>query len=226
MTSHSTVLITGASRGVYLKVQAHCDSRLTLHSKGIGKGLVAVYLANPNTMVIATSRDTSSANSLHSLPKAPGSRLIVVELDVASAESIKSGITSLTSEHSITSLDVVIANAAIASLTHTKLVEVAIPEIQDYVNVNAYGQLELFRAVLPLLRKSEGKAKFVYISSAGGSLTDMSNIIPVAPYGASKALGNFLFKWLALEMDDVLIWAQHPGSVLAIFSADYMLTLS
>jgi len=65
--------------------------------------------------------------------------------------------------------------------------------------VNAYGQLELYKAVVSLLRASKSKAKFVYISSAGGSLTTMSNIVPLAAYGASKALGNFLFKWLALE---------------------------
>jgi norsolorinic acid ketoreductase len=150
--------------------------------------------------------------------------LIIIELDVGSTESIKRGITSLTSEYGITSLDVVVANAAIASLTHTTLADVAVSEIQDYVNVNAYGQLELFRAALPLLRKSEGKAKFVYISSAGGSLTNMSNIIPIAPYGASKALGNFLFKWLALEIEDVWIWAQHPGCASTAFSVNYMLT--
>ncbi|KAF2794220.1 NAD(P)-binding protein [Melanomma pulvis-pyrius CBS 109.77] len=185
MSSSSTVLITGANR---------------------------VYLANPNTTVIATVRDPLSAGSLHSLFKASGSRLVIIKLDVASTESIESGVVSLSSEHGINSLDVVIANAGIAGMT-PKLAEAAISEIQDYINVNGYGQLELYKTVVPLLRKSESKAKFVYISSAGGSLTNMSNVVPLAAYGASKALGNFFMKWLSLETDDVLIWAQHPGMV-------------
>jgi norsolorinic acid ketoreductase len=177
---------------------------------------VTIYLANPNTTVIASVRDLSSAESLHSLPKASESRLVIIKLDVASKESIKSGIASLSSEHGITNLDIVVANAGMAGLTPL-LSDTTISEIQDYVNVNAYGQLELFKAVLPLLRKSERKAKFMYMSSAGGSLKNMSNIVSLAAYGASKALGNYFFKWLALEIDDVLIWAQHPGSVRSAF---------
>ncbi|KAF2013934.1 aflatoxin biosynthesis ketoreductase nor-1 [Aaosphaeria arxii CBS 175.79] len=193
MSAQNTVLITGANRG-------------------IGKGLVAVHLASANTTVIATVRDPSSAENLHSLSKGSGSQLIIIKLDVSSAESIRSGIASLKSDHGISSIDVVVANAGIAGIT-PKLTEADSSEIQTYIDVNAYGQLELFKAVSPLLQQSKTKGKFVYISSAGGSLTTMSNIVPLSAYGASKALGNFLFKWLSLEVDNVLIWAQHPGMV-------------
>jgi norsolorinic acid ketoreductase len=39
----------------------------------------------------------------------------------------------------------------------------------------------------------------------------MSNFVPMSSYGASKALGNYLFKWLSIEQQDIIIWAQHPG---------------
>lgn len=108
----------------------------------------------------------------------------------------------------------------------SKLTDATISEIQNYIDVNAYGQLELYRAVASLLRNSGSNAKFVYMSSAGGSLTSMSNIVPLAAYGASKALGNFLIKWLSLEIDDVLIWAQHPGSARMASYIDDILTLA
>ncbi|KAJ4311993.1 hypothetical protein N0V94_007675 [Neodidymelliopsis sp. IMI 364377] len=134
------------------------------------------------------------------------------EITMGSKESIKRGIAILGSEHNINSIDVVIANAGIAGMT-TKLLDAEISEIQPYIDVNAYGQLELFRTVAPLLRNSKSSTggKFMYMSSGAGSLTAMSNIAPLSAYGASKALGNFLFRWLSLEQQDIVVWAQHPG---------------
>ncbi|KAH7344289.1 hypothetical protein BKA66DRAFT_434337 [Pyrenochaeta sp. MPI-SDFR-AT-0127] len=197
MPSTTTILITGANRG-------------------IGKGLVAKYLATPNSVVIATVRDPTDATSksLENIPRETSSSLIVIGLDVSSSNSIHQAIETLKSTHNIHTLDVVIANAGIAGL-NSQLTEASVSEIQEYIDINAFGQFELFKAVLPLLKasKSNDKGKFVYISSAGGSLTNMYNIVPLSAYGASKALGNFLFKWLALESESVLIWSQHPGMV-------------
>ncbi|CAN9143631.1 unnamed protein product [Alternaria alternata] len=195
MSSTTTVLITGANRG-------------------IGQGLVSAYIGRANTTVIAAVRNVATAESLKSLPKSSGSQLIVIEIDVASSDSIRRGIKSLTAEYELDSLDTVIANAGMA-IKSPKLIEMATQDIQRFVDVNAYGQLELFRAVFPLLRRSKkaAKGKFMYMSSIGGSLTTMDNMLPVAAYGASKALGNFFVKWLSLEQKDVVIWAQHPGLV-------------
>jgi norsolorinic acid ketoreductase len=197
-----TILITGANHG-------------------IGLGLVSLYLSQPPTTVIASVRSHSSASPLRSLPKAPSSRLVVIALDIASTESIKTGITSLPNDHGITSLDVVIANAGVAGTT-PKLRDATISDIQNYINVNAFGQLELYKAVFPLLKRHAGSTssqvepKLIYMSSAGGSLQSMNTIVPLSAYRASKALANFLFKWLALEEtgdDKVLVWCQHPGYV-------------
>ncbi|KAF2184866.1 hypothetical protein K469DRAFT_727067 [Zopfia rhizophila CBS 207.26] len=120
------------------------------------------------------------------------SRLIVIKLDVSSAESINSGTKALTSVHNIYALDLVIANAGIAGMTD-RLALTPVSEIQKYVDVNAYGQLELFRA---------SKGKFVLISSAGGSLTTMNVIVLLGAYAASKALADF-FKMVATEMGQI-----------------------
>ncbi|CAG8908674.1 unnamed protein product [Penicillium egyptiacum] len=166
---------------------------ITGGNRGLGKGLVATYLSTPNTTVIATVRDPSKSESLSTLPKASGSSLF---------------------SHNLGALDIVIASAGISGPTHS-LAEAPVSELQKYIDVNAYGPFELFKAVHPLLPSSsaEKKAKFVYISSAGGSLSAMYNFMPIPAYGASKALANFLFKWLALDNKDMIIWAQNPGNV-------------
>lgn len=114
----------------------------------------------------------------------------------------------LQEEHEVQSLDVAIANAAYAGVTD-KLIDTPIPELQKYIDINVYGPFEVWKATLPLMKA--GKAgRFCFVSSAAGSIASMYNIIPVAPYGASKALGNFLLKWLSPEQKDLLVWCQHP----------------
>lgn len=135
------------------------------------------YLATPNTTVVATVRDASKAASLSSVTKAAGSNVVTITMEMASAESIAAGIEELKTTHKISALDVVVANAGIngptPSLSHTP-----IPEIQKYVDVNAYGPFEVYKATLPLLRASAAagnKPKFVYVSSAAGCMTNMVN---------------------------------------------------
>jgi norsolorinic acid ketoreductase len=57
------------------------------------------------------------AASLRSLPKAACSRLVVIEVDVASVDSIKRGLALLGLEHKINSFDVVLADAGVAALS-------------------------------------------------------------------------------------------------------------
>lgn len=194
---------------------------------GIGKGLVTAYLNRPNTIVIAAVRKAVSAGSLHTLLKASNSRLIVIEIDVASVDTIKSGIASLRTEHNIDKIDVVLANAGNASLSPS-VEQSQISDIQPFVDANAYGQLELYKATAPLLRNSnnEAKPKFMYMSSVAGSATSMNIIADLSAYGASKAFGNFLFRWLSFEQQDILVWAQHPGWVplrCSIYNANWSL---
>lgn len=194
MSQPTTVLITGGNRGN-------------------GNGLVAIYLSTPNTAVIAAVRDpaNSTAQALQSLPKAEESSLIVLQLDVSSTTSIKDGVVALSNEHDISAVDIVIANAGMAEMSD-KLSVLPVSELQKQIDVNAWDNFELFKAVRPMLSSNKDiKGKFVYISSTGGSLNTMHLGLPLPAYGASKALGNFIFKWLSLESDGVIIWSQNPG---------------
>lgn len=166
----------------------------------IGNGLVTAYLQSPNTTVVAAVRNIASTDSLTSSLKSPGSRLVMIEIEVASVRSVNCGVAPLEFDHTIDRLDVVLANAGVAAVSPS-LIRAGVNDIHSFLDVNAYGQLELSRAMAPLLRRtsSGSSGELMYMSSLGGSLTVMSTVAPLAAYGASKALGNFLFRWLSLE---------------------------
>jgi norsolorinic acid ketoreductase len=130
--------------------------------------------------VIATVRDIPKAEAaLTPLPKASGSRVLTVQMEMGSFDTITSGVETLKKTHNISSIDVVIANAGFVGPT-LSLAHAPVSELQPFIDINAYGPFELFKAVLPLLRASsssaENKGKFVYVSSGAGSLNGMLNI--------------------------------------------------
>lgn len=142
---------------------------------GFGKALVEAYLSVPDTTVVATVRDVAKAEaSLSSLSKASGSRVIVMNMEMASAATITSGIETLKTTHNISALDIVIANAGLIAPTPS-LAHASTSDIQTFIDVNTYGPFELCKAVLPLLRAAGSKAQFVYVSSLAGCLNNMQN---------------------------------------------------
>jgi hypothetical protein len=84
---------------------------------GIGKGLLSAYLSRPNHIVIAGLRDPTSASSksLHDLPHGTNSKLIIVKIDSASDTDALAAMAILKSDHNITKLDIVTANAGISN---------------------------------------------------------------------------------------------------------------
>lgn len=87
--------------------------------------------------------------------------------------------------------------------------------------MNAFGPFEVFGAALPMMREGGGggggKARFVLVSSNLGSFGLMGGARGYGLYGASKAMANFLVKWLAGENGgEVVAFAVHPGYVGAV----------
>lgn len=146
---------------------------------------------------------------LNELAKGEGSGLIIQQVDAGSSKSISDAIDSITRSHGIQNLDVVISNAGVGEHVD-KLATTPLPLIQQYIDVNSFGPLLLFQSTLPLLRKSRSP-KFVAITSLAGSFTAVNGILPIAAYGASKALANYFVKYLAVENPDIITWAIHPG---------------
>ncbi|KAB8209558.1 hypothetical protein BDV34DRAFT_210121 [Aspergillus parasiticus] len=170
----TVVLITGANRG-------------------IGKGLLELYLAKPNHTVIAANRnpDHPTSKALADLPTAEGTTLRVIKIDATSA--IDSGI-----DH----IDILIANAGIA-LSWPKVSQVTIEEIQKHVDTNAYGFIRLYQAFLSLLKASHDP-KLVTIGS---------NFIPMrnAAYAPTKVMQHWYTKAISVEEPWLTAFPIDPG---------------
>ncbi|KAL2807742.1 toxin biosynthesis ketoreductase [Aspergillus granulosus] len=183
-------------------------------SRGIGRGLVTHYLARPNTTVIGTVRDTTSANAkqLDSLQKADGSRLILATYVVDSPTSAAEAVSEIQTRHGISHLDLVIANAGICD--HWGPVsEATDADVVSHFEVNTLGLLRLFRAVAPLLQNAP-TPKFVYISTFLASIGSIGQLPSLTgPYGMSKAAGNFMIKKIHAENEHLITLSIDPGLV-------------
>jgi norsolorinic acid ketoreductase len=148
--SQTVVLISGANRG-------------------LGKGLLELYLARPNHIVIAANRDPThiTSKTLTNLPTGTGSRLILVKVDASNESDALEAVKQLSAE-GIDHLDLVIANAGI-SYTWPKVSDLKIADLQAHIETNVYGVLWLYQATLPLLLKSNNP-KWVTIGTAAGWL--------------------------------------------------------
>ncbi|MCJ1381700.1 hypothetical protein MMC17_004811 [Xylographa soralifera] len=184
-------------------------------NKGIGKGFVEKYLSRPNTTVVATVRNTSApdSKSLNHLPKANGSKLIVVRVESTSEIDAVEAVKSLES-HGITKLDIVIANAGIFKLkAFQKVTDMQTADLMEHFNVNTAGVVRLFQATWPLLQKSN-KPKFMVISSGGATIAGMEHVPwTISSYGSSKAAINYLTRRIHFENEKLIAFAVHPGAV-------------
>lgn len=217
MSSTTTYLISGANRGKsFSKHYAYTSAILTV-SQGIGKGLLEQLLLRPNATVIAGVRDIHSPSSkaITSLPTGPKSKAILVYIDNLSEKSMQDAVKSLKTEHGITKLDVVIANAGISNY-YGPAADTPLAEVRDHFEVNTVGSLALFQATWPLL-KSASKPIFVALSTGLASLGDMGNLpVPVAAYGASKAALNYIVRRIHFENPNLIAFPISPGYVLLI----------
>ena len=108
---------------------------ITGANRGIGKGFVEQLLQRPAATVIATARDPAKAASLNDLKKGEGSRLIIVKLDSQVDTDAREAVAQLKDEHGITSIDAVIANAAI-SHSSSPVTKNTPEALRDHFNVN------------------------------------------------------------------------------------------
>jgi len=173
--------------------------------------MVETYLARPNNTVIAVARTTSSAGSLKSLPAGKDSKLIVIAYDSRDTEGPKKAIEELKNQ-GITTIDTVIANAGISS-DYAPVASVSLDVLKSHVEVNAYGPLLLFQAVLPLLLKSSSP-KFAALGTPIASITGMeSRPFPMAAYGMSKVMLHWMVCKAHFDHPELTAFVLDPGFV-------------
>ena len=183
---------------------------------GIGHGLLAAFIARPNTIVIAAIRDSPTSEKAKSMVAAiteigHGSRIIPTQYDAGKQSSAQELVERLKKSEDIAHLDTVIANAGIASQWgDTKDVEPE--EVLTHFKVNTMGPLLLYQATRDLLLAAEGEPKFFLISSVLGSVTKGPYIpFKMVAYGMSKAAGNYFARKTNAEEDRIVVVPVHPG---------------
>jgi norsolorinic acid ketoreductase len=159
---------------------------ITGTTRGIGKGLLELYLKKPNHIVIAGNRDPSDSKStsLHSLPKAEGTTLEIVKIEATSPTDAALAADEITAKFG--HIDILVANSGIANL-FPKFVDVTIEDVKPHIEVNYFGFIRLYQAFRPLLKKAKDP-KWVTIGSSAGFLTVN---MKYTPNSYSKKSANF-----------------------------------
>ncbi|MEU1478636.1 SDR family NAD(P)-dependent oxidoreductase [Streptomyces sp. NPDC005760] len=185
---------------------------ITGANQGMGKQ-VAKELVFDGVTVFVGSRDLARGEKAAA---EIGEGAIALQLDVTDTTSIASAAERIRDETG--RLDLLVNNAAI-STTRTdvrdlselravsKASTVPLDEVRAVWEVNVFGPLAVFQAMLPLLRESP-VARVVNVTSALGSLTTMagpdfpyrSTFEPV--YAASKTALNAVTLAMMIELED------------------------
>ncbi|KAI1078844.1 NAD(P)-binding protein [Whalleya microplaca] len=193
---------------------------ITGANRGIGKGLLQLYLAKPNHTVIAGNRDPDhpTSQALADLPKAQGTSLLVVKIDATVRSDPAEAFKTLESK-GIDHIDILIANVGIA-LSWPKVREVDTDVIQPHVVTNIYGFLWLFQAAIPVLKKAQ-RPIWVTIGSSAAYLTttyaimitSLRNMLPTqnAAYAPTKLTGHWYTKAIHIEEPWLTAFPIDPG---------------
>ena len=151
-----------------------------------------------------------TVTSFSSLPLGAGSKIIPVIINSTDDTSAQSAIELLKSEHGITKLDTVIANAGISNYYGTADIT-PIKEVREHFEVNVVGTILLFQATWPLLKLSS-KPMFVALSTGAASIGDMETIpLPATAYGMSKTAVNYMVRKIHFENPELIAFPISPG---------------
>ncbi|KGO46236.1 Glucose/ribitol dehydrogenase [Penicillium expansum] len=177
---------------------------ITGANRGIGKGILELYLQKPNHTVIAANRDPShpTSTALADLPKAEGTTLEVIKLDALSPTDPATAVKALAAK-GITHIDILIANAGIA-LSWPKVSEVKVEEIQKHIDVNVYGFIHLYQAFRPVLKEAHTP-----------KLVTIGNFLPLqnGAYASSKVALHWYTKAISVEDPWLNAFPLDPGWV-------------
>ncbi|KAI0457021.1 NAD(P)-binding protein [Xylaria acuta] len=183
--------------------------------KGIGRGLLETYLLRPNYTVIGSIRDKHApiADELKQLPKAVGSKLIIVSIEATSATDVPKAVDDLATA-GIDYIDIAIPNSGFTP-TPGPLDAVDVSDVTKTMNINSIGPIYLYKGLLPFLEKSKKSPKWAAMSSAAASITrvEQHSAHYLLAYGMSKAGQNFFTQAIHTTHPWIISFAMHPGFV-------------
>ena len=184
----STVLVTGANRG-------------------IGLALVEAWAARGDR-VIATVRDPDRLHGLATVVARFPEAIEVHRLEVTDPASI----TGLAARLAGRPLDVLVNNAGIFGPTRQSTLDMDFDGWIETLRVNTVAPLAVAQALLPNLRLGD-HAKILTISSGMGSMSQAKS--DAVAYRSSKAAVNKVMQCLATDLaeEGIVVAVCHPGWV-------------
>ena len=175
----------------------------------LGFNFVRRYLEQGDT-VFACVRKPSEA--LEKLQEQYPAALHILTMDIGSTESVNAAAEK--AAQLVPCLDLLINNAVTTSPdTNKELEDFDLDTVMPALNVATVGPLRVIKAFLPLMRKSEGTALIVNISSEAGSIGACYRSTYI-DYGMAKAALNMATKTLHNKFKDdpkMNIICVHPG---------------
>jgi NAD(P)-dependent dehydrogenase (short-subunit alcohol dehydrogenase family) len=164
---------------------------ITGTSTGFGK-LMTITLSKEGHTVIAGMRGTRGKNEAVAKELAALPNVEVVEIDITSDTSVSSAFEQTLSKHG--SIDVLVNNAAVAGFG--LLEAYSIDQIRMMFEVNFYGVIRTYQAVLPSMRRA-GKGLIINLTSGASGHT-----LPfMIPYLASKFGVESITEGLQTELE-------------------------
>lgn len=185
----TTVLVTGANRGIGLEFVRQC--------------------AEAGDRVVATCRDPEAAAELQALAAGSVGRVRILALDVASDASVRRFKTELGGEP----IDILVANAGVMGPSRQHQPgDLDFEGWLDTLSVNVLGPVRVAEAVQANLRAGQGR-KAVAITSGMGSIGGTNG--GYFAYRSSKAALNMAWRNLAHAWrgDGMICVAMSPGWV-------------
>lgn len=192
---------------------------ITGASSGLGLGFLKHYASDPTQHLIALDL-SPLPEDITSLPN-----ITFHSIDITSTPDLESLVSKLQGNN--THIDILIHCAGIRGLVPHVVEQkrdVAAAEtwgVMDHatfmntMEINTWGTFNVIKSFLPLLRPAQASpsvSKVVVMSSRMGSIAENSGGGAYA-YRASKAALNAMLKSFAIDVEDVVFLAMHPGRV-------------
>lgn len=166
-------------------------SVVTGTNSGIGRA-TAIHLAAQGHAVYGTVRSLDKAGKLQAMSAEAGVEINLVELDVASDESVRNGFARILDETNGV-VDVLVNNAGVGA---NAVAEECPPSTYlDVMNVNVCGAVRCLQQVLPGMRERR-RGAIVNITSVAGRVAALAQ----SPYVASKWAFEGVSEGLAQEL--------------------------
>ncbi|NLD58876.1 MAG: SDR family NAD(P)-dependent oxidoreductase [Clostridiales bacterium] len=198
---------------------------ITGANRGLGYELVKLGLAHGHAMIGTWLRTKEGIAELEALKAAHPDRLTLVEMDVASEESVRAAAAQLAGRFE--SIDCVVNNAGILLESKYNLedpiINLDIRMLRKTIDVNTVGPAIVLKHFMPFVYRSKEPCVINITSEAGHLKTGLYTYLA---YGVSKHGANMytqkIRNFLAMtpEYQHIRIFMMHPGRMNTVMGAE------